>query len=106
MLKDVPLINQYFPKLSGQQLKQFTQLKELYSSWNERINVISRKDIDNLYVNHVLHSLGIAKVMEFKAGANVLDVGTGGDFRGFHWPSFSRKHSFIWWIPSGKKLWW
>lgn len=55
---------------------------DLYKEWNEKINVISRKDIDNLYVNHVLHSLGIAKVMKFKSGATVLDVGTGGGFPG------------------------
>jgi 16S rRNA (guanine527-N7)-methyltransferase len=82
MLMDVSLIQHYFPDLSGEQIKQFGELKELYSTWNERINVISRKDIDNLYVNHVLHSLGIAKVIHFNPGASVLDVGTGGGFPG------------------------
>jgi len=63
-------------------MKQFSKLYSLYSEWNEKINVISRKDIENLYVNHVLHSLGIAKVMSFKPRATVLDVGTGGGFPG------------------------
>lgn len=61
---------------------QFSKLFILYSEWNEKINVVSRKDIENLYVNHALHSLGIAKVMSFKPGASVLDVGTGGGFPG------------------------
>jgi 16S rRNA (guanine527-N7)-methyltransferase len=78
----VDIIYRYFPSLTDVQKEQFALLFELYSDWNEKINVISRKDIDNLYVNHVLHSLGIAKVMEFKAGAEVLDVGTGGGFPG------------------------
>lgn len=76
------IIFHYFPDLSETQKKQFNQLFDLYKEWNEKINVISRKDIDNLYVNHVLHSLGIAKVMKFKSGATVLDVGTGGGFPG------------------------
>src|SRR5688572_27747429 len=76
------IIDQYFPNLTENQKDQFTKLYSLYADWNEKINVISRKDIDNLYVNHVLHSLGIAKVMPFKKGADVLDVGTGGGFPG------------------------
>lgn len=76
------LITNYFPELSDQQKDQFEQLYALYSDWNEKINVISRKDIDNLYINHVLHSLGIAKIQSFKPGATVLDVGTGGGFPG------------------------
>lgn len=76
------IIFHYFPNLSEKQKDQFTKLFALYSDWNEKINVVSRKDIDNLYINHVLHSLGIAKVMPFKPGANVLDVGTGGGFPG------------------------
>jgi 16S rRNA (guanine527-N7)-methyltransferase len=72
----------YFPNLSTTQKNQLGQLGSLYTEWNEKINVISRKDIENLYVNHVLHSLGIAKVQPFKAGADVLDVGTGGGFPG------------------------
>jgi 16S rRNA (guanine527-N7)-methyltransferase len=76
------LILKYFPDLTKQQQAQFDALYELYREWNEKINVISRKDIDNLYTNHILHSLGIAKVMKFKPGASVLDVGTGGGFPG------------------------
>lgn len=71
-----------FPNLTEKQKKQFAQLEALYTEWNAKINVISRKDIEELYTRHVLHSLGIAKVMEFKPGANVLDVGTGGGFPG------------------------
>lgn len=76
------LILKYFPDLTQEQQKQFDALYDLYKDWNEKINVISRKDIDNLYTNHILHSLGIAKVMAFKPGASVLDVGTGGGFPG------------------------
>ena len=71
-----------FPNLTENQRNQFTQLQALYTEWNAKINVISRKDIDELYTRHVLHSLGIAKVMEFKPGASVMDVGTGGGFPG------------------------
>jgi 16S rRNA (guanine527-N7)-methyltransferase len=76
------IVQKYFPDLTAQQIDQFERLDALYREWNDKINVISRKDIDNLYVNHVLHSLGIAKVMRFKPGATVLDVGTGGGFPG------------------------
>jgi 16S rRNA (guanine527-N7)-methyltransferase len=76
------LILKYFPDLTKEQQVQFAGLYDLYKDWNEKINVISRKDIDNLYTNHILHSLGIAKVMSFKPGASVLDVGTGGGFPG------------------------
>ncbi len=76
------VILRYFPELSQEQILQFKQLEELYREWNAKINVVSRKDIDELYVRHVLHSLGIAKVMRFLPGANVLDVGTGGGFPG------------------------
>lgn len=81
-MNDVTLIESYFPNLSDSQKKDFSQLKELYSHWNAQINVISRKDIDELYTRHVLHSLGIAKVISFKPGTKVLDVGTGGGFPG------------------------
>lgn len=76
------LILKYFPDLTDQQKQQFAQLAELYAYWNERVNVVSRKDIDNLYEKHVLHSLGIAMVHKFKPGSRVLDVGTGGGFPG------------------------
>ncbi|MBD1366311.1 16S rRNA (guanine(527)-N(7))-methyltransferase RsmG [Mucilaginibacter sp. ZT4R22] len=76
------LILQYFPDITPVQKEQFARLQELYTFWNNQINVISRKDIDLLYERHVLHSLGIAKVMPFLPGENVLDVGTGGGFPG------------------------
>jgi len=76
------LIQKYFKELTDQQIAQFDQLYELYSFWNSQINVISRKDIDELYERHILHSLGIAKFCTFKAGERVLDVGTGGGFPG------------------------
>ena len=76
------LIQKYFPQLSNLQIQQFDQLMPLYQKWNASINVISRKDIDNLYERHVLHSLSIAKVIEPKPGTSVLDVGTGGGFPG------------------------
>jgi 16S rRNA (guanine527-N7)-methyltransferase len=76
------LILKYFPDLSPQQIEQFRQLQPLYADWNEKINVISRKDIDQLYERHVLHSLGIAKVLTFKPDTSILDVGTGGGFPG------------------------
>lgn len=76
------LILKYFPQLNEVQQEQFKNLQELYKDWNLKINVVSRKDIDELYLRHVLHSLGIAKVQELKPGANILDVGTGGGFPG------------------------
>jgi 16S rRNA (guanine527-N7)-methyltransferase len=81
-LQGSELILHYFPGLTEIQKEQFSNLLPLYREWNAKINVISRKDIDNLYVNHVLHSLGIAKVVSFKPGTSVLDVGTGGGFPG------------------------
>lgn len=80
--KQLELILKYFPHLSSQQIKQFEALQELYEDWNLKINVVSRKDIDELYLRHVLHSLGIAKIQEFKPGARIMDVGTGGGFPG------------------------
>ncbi|WP_372765848.1 16S rRNA (guanine(527)-N(7))-methyltransferase RsmG [Lutibacter sp.] len=76
------IILKYFPELSENQISQFSKLEELYAFWNAQINVISRKDIEELHVRHVLHSLGIAKVQPFKSGAQILDVGTGGGFPG------------------------
>ena len=75
-------ILKYFPDLTDIQIEQFQKLDFLYHDWNEKINVISRKDIDALYTKHILHSLGIAKIMKFESGATVLDVGTGGGFPG------------------------
>ncbi|NVK62991.1 MAG: 16S rRNA (guanine(527)-N(7))-methyltransferase RsmG, partial [Flavobacteriales bacterium] len=76
------LLLKYFPDLSDQQKQQFEQLEALYTEWNAQINVISRKDTDNFYERHVLHSLAIAKVMQFADGSKVLDIGTGGGFPG------------------------
>ncbi|NLP58500.1 16S rRNA (guanine(527)-N(7))-methyltransferase RsmG [Lutibacter sp. B1] len=76
------VILKYFSNLSDNQVAQFSKLEELYTYWNEQINVISRKDIDELYIRHVLHSLGIAKVQPFKPNAKILDIGTGGGFPG------------------------
>lgn len=76
------LILKYFPDLTDTQINQFKMLEDLYKDWNSKINVVSRKDIDELYLRHVLHSLGIAKVMKFKEGSSILDVGTGGGFPG------------------------
>ena len=76
------IIFQYFQELTDVQREQFAQLDALYREWNAKINVISRKDIDNLYSHHVLHSLGIAKVINFRPGTKVMDIGTGGGFPG------------------------
>ena len=76
------LILKYFPDISDIQKEQFNRLNGLYLDWNAKINVVSRKDIDELYLRHVLHSLGIAKVMDFEDGTNIMDVGTGGGFPG------------------------
>ena len=76
------IIQKYFTNLTGLQAEQFAQLEVLYNDWNAKINVISRKDIQNLYEHHVLHSLGIAKVVNFKDGTTVMDLGTGGGFPG------------------------
>ena len=76
------LITKYFPGLTEDQISKFQKLEELYKDWNLKINVVSRKDIDELYLRHVLHSLGIAKIQKFKPGSKILDVGTGGGFPG------------------------
>lgn len=76
------IIQKYFPEITPLQLSQFEQLIPLYTEWNNKINVISRKDIENLKVNHILHSLAIAKVITFKPGTKIMDVGTGGGFPG------------------------
>ncbi|WP_114752260.1 16S rRNA (guanine(527)-N(7))-methyltransferase RsmG [Pleomorphovibrio marinus] len=75
-------VSHYFPNLSGEQKSQFELLEPLYQDWNAKINLISRKDMDHFNTHHVLHSLGIAKVVEFPAGTKVLDIGTGGGFPG------------------------
>ena len=81
-MQDASIVFNYFDGLTETQQKQFSQLGDVYKEWNDKINVVSRKDIENIYTNHVLHSLGIAKVMSFNKGAQVMDVGTGGGFPG------------------------
>jgi len=76
------LIKKYFPQLTGDQIRQYEALYDLYANWNNKINVISRKDIDNLYEHHVLHSLAIAQIIRFKPKTEILDFGTGGGFPG------------------------
>ena len=76
------LLSKYFPELSDVQFNQFKQLQGLYKDWNSKINVISRKDIESLYLRHVLHSLSIAKLIKFNPASNILDIGTGGGFPG------------------------
>lgn len=76
------LVLKYFPDITSEQKDQFAELETLYKDWNEKINVISRKDTDSLYEKHILHSLGIAKVMQFADNTKVLDIGTGGGFPG------------------------
>lgn len=76
------IIRKYFPEITKEQEDKFNRLFELYSDWNSKINVISRKDMDQFYIHHVLHSLGIAKVIRFQPGTKILDVGTGGGFPG------------------------
>jgi len=76
------LLRKYFPELTNDQIAKFEKLEELYKDWNLKINVVSRKDIDELYLRHVLHSLGIAKIQSFNPGSRILDVGTGGGFPG------------------------
>jgi len=80
--KSVNLLLKYFPDLDDNQLKQFEKISEVYKDWNQKINVVSRKDIDEIYIRHVLHSMGIAKIQPFLPGSKVLDVGTGGGFPG------------------------
>lgn len=98
------IITKYFTDLSDQQLKQFAQLEALYNEWNSKINVISRQDIDQIYERHVLHSLAIAKIIRFKAGTTVLDVGTGGGFPGIPLAIFFPESQFTLIDSIGKKI--
>lgn len=97
-------IAHYFPEISETQKKQFGQLPALYSYWNDQINVISRKDIDQLYTRHVLHSLGIAKVQKFNDGAKILDIGTGGGFPGIPLAILHPNCEFVLVDSIGKKI--
>jgi 16S rRNA (guanine527-N7)-methyltransferase len=103
-LSNADLLFSYFPQLTASQKNQYLKLQDLYKDWNEKINVISRKDIDNLYVNHVLHSLGIAQVVSLKPGSIILDVGTGGGFPGIPLAIFFPESQFHLVDSIGKKI--
>jgi 16S rRNA (guanine527-N7)-methyltransferase len=103
-MQGAEIIYRYFPELSTSQKKQFAVLGVLYAEWNEKINVVSRKDIEQLYTRHVLHSLGIAKVQPFLPGSRVLDVGTGGGFPGIPLAILFPKTQFTLVDSIGKKI--
>jgi 16S rRNA (guanine527-N7)-methyltransferase len=98
------IIKKYFPQLTPLQIQQFEKLQPLYRDWNQKINVISRKDIDNLYERHVLHSLAIAKIYPFLPGAEILDLGTGGGFPGIPLAIFFPETQFTLIDGTGKKI--
>ena len=98
------VIHKYFPNLTEKQIQQFSDLQNLYVHWNSQINVISRKNMDTLYVNHVLHSLAIAKVIQFEKGTSVLDIGTGGGFPGIPLAILFPETNFLLVDSIGKKI--
>lgn len=98
------IILKYFPNITDNQKKQFAALYDLYADWNSKINVISRKDIENLYTHHVLHSLAIAKLVDFTDGTKILDVGTGGGFPGVPLAILFPKCEFLLVDSIGKKI--
>jgi 16S rRNA (guanine527-N7)-methyltransferase len=98
------IILKYFPNITDKQKEQFAALFDLYMDWNSKINVISRKDIENLYERHVLHSLAIAKVLHFKAGSSIIDVGCGGGFPGIPLAIYFPEVEFLLLDSIGKKI--
>ena len=98
------IIHKYFPDLTEKQIQQFYDLQNLYEHWNAQINVISRKNMDALYINHVLHSLAIAKVIQFEKGTSILDIGTGGGFPGIPLAILSPESDFLLVDSIGKKI--
>ncbi len=102
--EDLEIIGQYFTDFTEEQLSQLRLLRSVYEEWNEKINVISRKDMDGLYLKHVLHSLSIATVIQFKPGARIIDIGTGGGFPGIPLAIFFPETSFHLVDSIGKKL--
>lgn len=98
------VILNYFPDLSQEQVQQFKMLPALYEEWNQQINVISRKDIDNLFTHHILHSMAIAKYIQFKAGSDIVDLGTGGGFPGIPLAILFPECNFLLVDSIGKKL--
>ena len=98
------IIQKYFPGLTEKQIQQFADLKNLYEHWNAQINIISRKDIDELYTNHILHSLAIAKVIQFEKGTSILDIGTGGGFPGIPLAILFPETDFLLADSVGKKI--
>ena len=98
------IIHKYFPDLTNNQIKQFTDLQYLYEHWNTQINVISRKNIKELYTNHILHSLAIAKVIQFEKGTKIIDIGTGGGFPGIPLAILFPEVNFLLVDSIGKKI--
>jgi 16S rRNA (guanine527-N7)-methyltransferase len=98
------IIHKYFPDLTEKQIEQFTDLQQIYQHWNAQINVISRKNMDSLYTNHILHSLAIAKVIQFEKGTKILDIGTGGGFPGIPLAILFPEVEFLLVDSIGKKI--
>ena len=101
---DQTIINKYFPELTEKQLDQFSQLGPFYKDWNQKVNVVSRKDIDSLYLHHVLHSLSIQKFLPFKEGSTILDLGTGGGFPGIPLAILNPECNFLLIDGTAKKI--
>lgn len=98
------IITKHFPDLTDEQLEHFKKIADVYKDWNQKINVVSRKDIDEIYTRHVLHSLGIAKIQRFKPGSHILDVGTGGGFPGIPLAILHPETNFTLVDSIGKKI--